>query len=72
MAGIAGYLITPAAVLWLVALLAAASACTMRAIDAREIAQRARAGGVAIGFWTYFKVGAPLTMLTILFGAWWL
>ena len=25
-----------------------------------------------IGFWTYFKVGAPLTLLTILFGVWWL
>jgi MFS family permease len=39
MAGIAGYLITPAAVLCLVALLAAASACTMLAIDAREVAR---------------------------------
>ncbi len=36
------------------------------------VAQRAQARGVAIGFWTYFKVGAPLTLLTILFGAWWL
>jgi Na+/H+ antiporter NhaD/arsenite permease-like protein len=36
------------------------------------VAQRARAHNVAIGFWEYFKVGAPLTTLTILFGAWWL
>jgi hypothetical protein len=36
------------------------------------VAQRARAHGVTIGFWEYFKVGAPLTVLTILFGAWWL
>jgi Na+/H+ antiporter NhaD/arsenite permease-like protein len=36
------------------------------------VAQRAQARGVAVGFWTYFKVGAPLTLLTILFGAWWL
>jgi Na+/H+ antiporter NhaD/arsenite permease-like protein len=36
------------------------------------VAQRARSGGVAIGFWAYFKVGAPLTVLTILFGVWWL
>jgi Na+/H+ antiporter NhaD/arsenite permease-like protein len=36
------------------------------------VAQRARAGGVTIEFWTYFKVSAPLTVLTILFGAWWL
>jgi Na+/H+ antiporter NhaD/arsenite permease-like protein len=36
------------------------------------VAQRAQSGGVAIGFWPYFKVGAPLTVLTILFGIWWL
>ena len=36
------------------------------------VAQRAEARGVAIGFWTYFKVGAPLTVVTILFGVWWL
>jgi Na+/H+ antiporter NhaD/arsenite permease-like protein len=36
------------------------------------VAQRARRHGVTLGFWAYFKVGAPLTMLTILFGAWWL
>jgi Na+/H+ antiporter NhaD/arsenite permease-like protein len=34
------------------------------------VAQRAAAHGVEIGFWTYFKVGAPLTLLTILFGIW--
>jgi Na+/H+ antiporter NhaD/arsenite permease-like protein len=36
------------------------------------VAQRARAHGITIGFWDYFKVGAPLTVLTILFGVWWL
>ena len=36
------------------------------------VAERARAQGVDIDFWTYFKVGAPLTLLTIVFGAWWL
>ncbi len=36
------------------------------------VAQRARAQGVHIDFWTYFKVGAPLTLFTILFGSWWL
>jgi Na+/H+ antiporter NhaD/arsenite permease-like protein len=36
------------------------------------VAQRARSHGVEIGFWTYFKVGAPLTVLTILFGILWL
>lgn len=36
------------------------------------VAQRAQARGVTIGFWAYFKVGAPLTLATILFGVWWL
>jgi Na+/H+ antiporter NhaD/arsenite permease-like protein len=36
------------------------------------VVQRARADGVIIGFWTYFKIGAPLTLLTLLFGVWWL
>lgn len=36
------------------------------------VAERARAQGVAIGFWTYSMIGAPLTLLTIAFGAWWL
>ena len=36
------------------------------------VAQRAHAAGVTIGFWAYLKVGAPLTILSILFGVWWL
>jgi Na+/H+ antiporter NhaD/arsenite permease-like protein len=36
------------------------------------VVQRARADGVNIGFWAYFKVGAPLTVLTILIGVAWL
>ena len=36
------------------------------------VAQRAQGAGINIGFWTYFKAGAPLTVLTILFGIWWL
>ena len=36
------------------------------------VVQRAKVRGVEIGFWTYLKVGAPLTVLTILVGAWWL
>ncbi len=36
------------------------------------VVQGARAGGVTIGFWRYFRVGAPLTIVTILFGLWWL
>ena len=36
------------------------------------VAQRAQGAGVTISFWAYFKVGAPLTVATILFGVWWL
>lgn len=34
------------------------------------VAQRARAEGVVLDFWTYFRVGAPLTLLTIALGVW--
>jgi Na+/H+ antiporter NhaD/arsenite permease-like protein len=36
------------------------------------VVQRARAQRVDIDFWAYFKVGALLTVLTILFGILWL
>jgi Na+/H+ antiporter NhaD/arsenite permease-like protein len=36
------------------------------------VVQGARAKNVTIGFWDYFRVGAPLTVLTILVGMWWL
>jgi Na+/H+ antiporter NhaD/arsenite permease-like protein len=36
------------------------------------VAQRARGRGVTLDFWSYLKVGFPLTALTIAFGAWWL
>jgi len=36
------------------------------------VAQRAKARGVDIGFWTYFKVGGPLTLITIAIGLMWL
>jgi Na+/H+ antiporter NhaD/arsenite permease-like protein len=32
------------------------------------VVQRARAHGVNVDFWAYFKVGAPLTVLTIVIG----
>ena len=32
------------------------------------VAQRARARGVTISFWSYFAVGAPLTLLTLTAG----
>lgn len=34
--------------------------------------QRAKARGIEIGFWSYFRVGAPLTVVTILIGLFWL
>ncbi|MFA6205210.1 MAG: anion transporter [Methylocystis sp.] len=34
------------------------------------VVERARTLGVRIGFWTYFKVGAPLTLATIALGLW--
>jgi hypothetical protein len=32
----------------------------------------AAAHGVRLDFWSYFKIGAPLTVVTIALGAWWL
>lgn len=36
------------------------------------VVQKAAARGTTIGFWEYFRVGAPLTVLTVVFGAAWL
>src|SRR5581483_9021355 len=36
------------------------------------VVERARAQGVVIGFWDYFRVGAPLTLATLVFGILWL
>jgi Na+/H+ antiporter NhaD/arsenite permease-like protein len=36
------------------------------------VVQRAAASGVMIGFWDYFRVGAPLTIVTLATGALWL
>jgi len=36
------------------------------------VVQRAAASGVAIGFWDYFRVGAPLTIITLVIGTVWL
>jgi Na+/H+ antiporter NhaD/arsenite permease-like protein len=32
------------------------------------VVERARRHDIAIGFWTYFKLGAPLTLVTIAIG----
>jgi Na+/H+ antiporter NhaD/arsenite permease-like protein len=36
------------------------------------VAERAKARGVAIDFWPYFKVGAPLTLITLALGTLWM
>jgi Na+/H+ antiporter NhaD/arsenite permease-like protein len=36
------------------------------------VAQKAVAAGVAMGFWDYFRVGAPLTIITLAIGTLWL
>jgi len=36
------------------------------------VVERARASRLDIGFWAYFRVGAPLTLVTLLFGTLWL
>jgi len=34
------------------------------------VAERARRHGIVIGFWRYFRLGAPVTLLTIALGVW--
>ncbi|MBZ6076162.1 anion transporter [Microvirga puerhi] len=36
------------------------------------VAEKARAAGVEIGFWHYLRVGVPVTLTTLVAGAWWL
>jgi Na+/H+ antiporter NhaD/arsenite permease-like protein len=36
------------------------------------VVQRAAVSGVVIGFWDYFRVGAPLTIITLAIGTLWL
>jgi Na+/H+ antiporter NhaD/arsenite permease-like protein len=36
------------------------------------VVQRAAASGVTIGFWDYFRLGAPLTLITLAIGTLWL
>ena len=37
-----------------------------------SLVQKAAASGVTIGFWDYFRVGAPLTIVTLAIGILWL
>lgn len=34
------------------------------------VVERARRHGIEVGFWPYFKIGAPLTIITIAIGVW--
>jgi Na+/H+ antiporter NhaD/arsenite permease-like protein len=36
------------------------------------VAERARAAGIHISFWTYCRAGIPITVATLAIGAWWL
>jgi Na+/H+ antiporter NhaD/arsenite permease-like protein len=56
---------------WLVVAMAATLAGNFTLVGSVAnliVAQRAHAEGVTVGFWAYFSVGAPLTVLTILLG----
>ena len=60
---------------WLVVAMAATLAGNFTLVGSVAnliVAQRAKARGVEFDFWAYFKVGAPLTVLTIAFGLLWL
>jgi Na+/H+ antiporter NhaD/arsenite permease-like protein len=60
---------------WLVAAMAATLAGNLTILGSVAnliVVQRAARRGVTIGFWQYFRVGAPVTVLTILGGLWWL
>ena len=64
---------TPAA--WLTAAMASTLAGNFAIVGSVAnliVVQRARAQKVEIGFWEYLRVGAPLTLLTIGFGVFWL
>jgi Na+/H+ antiporter NhaD/arsenite permease-like protein len=60
---------------WLVVAMAATLAGNLTLVASVAnliVAQKARAGGVTISFWAHFRVGAPMTLLSLLFGVWWL
>ncbi len=60
---------------WLVVAMASTLAGNLTLIGSVAnliVAERARAEGVPISFWAYFKVGLPLTLLTLAAGTAWL
>ncbi len=60
---------------WLIAAMAATLAGNLTILGSVAnliVVQQAARRGLRIGFWQYFRVGAPLTAVTILIGLWWL
>jgi Na+/H+ antiporter NhaD/arsenite permease-like protein len=60
---------------WLVVAMAATLAGNLTILGSVAnliVVETARARGVTIGFWEYFRIGAPLTALTLLVGIAWL
>ena len=60
---------------WLVIAMAATLAGNLTILGSVAnliVVQRAARRGVTIGFWQHFRVGMPVTVLTILVGLWWL
>jgi len=60
---------------WLVIAMAATLAGNLTLVASVAnliVAQKARAGGVTVSFWAHFRVGAPMTLLSLMFGMWWL
>jgi len=58
---------------WLVVAMAATLAgnfTILGSIANLIVVQRAAGSGVGIGFWDHFKIGAPLTLITLAIGTW--
>ena len=61
--------------LWLVIAMASTLAGNLTLVGSVAnliVAERARAAGVEISFWSYVRIGAPLTLITLAMGASWL
>ena len=60
---------------WLVVAMAATLAGNLTLVASVAnliVARRRGSGGVTISFWAHFRVGAPMTLLSLAFGIWWL
>jgi Na+/H+ antiporter NhaD/arsenite permease-like protein len=60
---------------WLIVAMASTLACTLTVLGSIAnliVEQTAAASGVTISFWDYFRVGAPLTIVTLAIGTLWL